>query len=341
MDPLALISDGIWLQFALVVALVGFGGSRLARYGDVIATRTGLGGSWIGLMLIATVTSLPELVTGMSAVILAHEPDIAVGALLGSCVFNLVILAILGVFMRGHSMFARVRPGHERAAAFGAVMVVIVAGGLILDRWAGAPSIAGVGLYTPLLLALYLLFMRSLFRFERDRRVAVDEEFPEDPETSLRRAVYGYWFAAIAVVAAGLWLPFVGKEMATALRVDATFIGTLFVAFATSLPEVVVTIAAVRIGSYNMAMGNLMGSNLFNILILVPEDLAFGGAPILSAVSPLHLISAASAVAMSGIAIAALLRPPRRRLWRVVDWAGVALAALYLINSWVLYIGSR
>ncbi len=337
----ALISDGIWLQFVLVVALVGFGGGRLARYGDVIAVRTGLGGAWIGLMLIATVTSLPELVTGMSAVILVHDLDIAVGALLGSCVFNLAILAILGVFMPGTSIFARVRPGHERAVAFGAVLVVIAAGGMLLDSWAGAPAIAGVGLYSPLLLVLYLLFVRSIFRFERDRRVAVDEDFPDDSGIPLRDAFYGYCLAAVAVVAAGVWLPFVGKGMATELGVDATFVGTLFVAFATSLPEIVVTIAAVRIGSYNMAISNLFGSNLFNMLILVPEDLAFAGAPILSAVSPLHLLSAASAVVMSGIAIAALLRPPRRRLWNAMDWAGAALVAVYLFNAWGLYIGSR
>ena len=337
----ALISDGIWLQFALAGALVGVGGGRLARYGDVIAVRTGLGGSWIGLMLIATVTSLPEFVTGMSAVILAHEPDIAVGALLGSCVFNLAIFAVLGVVVRGTSIFTRVSPGHERAAAFGAVLIAVVAGGLLLDRGAGQAAIGGVGLYTPLLVVLYLLFVRSLFRAERDRRVTVDEGLSHDTKIPLRDAVYGYWLAAMAVLAAGVWLPFIGKEMAIELGVDATFIGTLFVALATSLPEVVVTIAAVRMGSYNMAMSNLLGSNLFNMLILVPEDLAFEGAPILSAVSPLHLLSAVSALVMSGIVITALRRPPRRRLWNVMDWAGAALVAVYFFNSWVLFIESR
>ena len=335
------MGNEIWLQFALAVVLVGIAGGRLARYGDVIAVRTGLGGSWIGLMLIATVTSLPELVTGMSAVVLVHEPDIAVGALLGSCVFNLVILAILGVVMRGNSLFARVRPGHERAAVFGAALVVVVAGGVLLDRWPGAPAIAGVGLYTPLLALLYLLFVRSLFRAERDRSDPAVPPAPDDPGMPLREAVYGYWFAALAVMAAGVWLPFVGKGMARELGVDEIFVGTLFVAFATSLPEVVVTFAAVRIGSYDMAMSNLLGSNLFNMLILVPEDLAFRQAPILSAVSPLHLLSALSAVLMSGIAILALRRPPRRRLWRLVDWSGAALLAVYLGNAWLLYIGSR
>ncbi len=79
----------IWLQFVLCAGLIGIAGVRLSRYGDAIAGHTGLSRNWIGLVLLATVTSLPELVTGLSAVTLAAAPDIAVGDVLGSCVFNL------------------------------------------------------------------------------------------------------------------------------------------------------------------------------------------------------------------------------------------------------------
>jgi Ca2+/Na+ antiporter len=81
-----------WLQFALVSAVIVVAGYHLSRYGDVIAEKTGLSGSWVGLALLATVTSLPELATGISSVVAAHETDIAVGNVLGA--FMAVLIAI-------------------------------------------------------------------------------------------------------------------------------------------------------------------------------------------------------------------------------------------------------
>ncbi len=84
-----------WLEFSLCAALIAVAGTKLSRYGDIIADKTGLGGAWIGLVLMATVTSLPELVTGVSAVALADAPDIAVGNVLGACIINLTIFLYL------------------------------------------------------------------------------------------------------------------------------------------------------------------------------------------------------------------------------------------------------
>jgi hypothetical protein len=101
----------IWFPFGLCLALVGFAGPKLSRSGDIIADKTGLSGNWIGIILLATVTSLPELATGVSAVTAAAAPDIAVGDVLGSCVFNLAILIILDFLQRGESVYRRVRQG--------------------------------------------------------------------------------------------------------------------------------------------------------------------------------------------------------------------------------------
>lgn len=95
----------VWLQFVLCAGLIGFPGVRLSRYGDAIAALTGLSRNWVGLILLATVTSLPELVTGLSAVTVAAAPDIAVGDVLGSCVFNLMILALIDILHRPGSLY--------------------------------------------------------------------------------------------------------------------------------------------------------------------------------------------------------------------------------------------
>ena len=94
-----------WLQFGVCAAVIGFAGAKLSRYGDVLANKTGLSGSWIGLILLSTVTSLPELITGISSVTVAEVPNIAAGDVLGSCVFKLMILVVLDFFHRHQPVY--------------------------------------------------------------------------------------------------------------------------------------------------------------------------------------------------------------------------------------------
>ena len=87
----------VWLKFLLCVVIILFAGTKLARYGDAIAEKTGLGRIWIGLMLLAIITTMPELVTAVSSAtfVEGNGPDLALGTLLGSCIFNLLILVSL------------------------------------------------------------------------------------------------------------------------------------------------------------------------------------------------------------------------------------------------------
>jgi cation:H+ antiporter len=117
-----------------------------------------------------------------------------------------------------------------------------------------------------------------------------------------------------------------------------TFVGTLFVAFATSVPEIVVTVSALRLGALDMAIANLLGSNLFDIAIVAIDDIAFLPGPILAQVSPLHAVSALSAIMMSGVVIVGLLYRPPQRLFRGVGWASLFLLTIYLLNTFVLYL---
>ncbi|MCK7502373.1 MAG: hypothetical protein MZW92_80295 [Comamonadaceae bacterium] len=133
-------------------------------------------------------------------------------------------------------------------------------------------------------------------------------------------------------------MPFIGADLAQVMGWHKTFVGTLFVAFATSVPELVVTLSALRLGALDMAIGNLFGSNLFDVLILAADDLLFLRGPILSHVSQLHVASALSAMMMSGVAIVGLLYRPATRLFRTVGWTSLFLLTLYLLNSYVLFL---
>lgn len=329
----------VWAEFLVCALIIGVAGARLSRYGDIIAERTGLSGGWIGLVLLATVTSLPELVAGISSVTVAVAPNIAVGSALGSCVFNLMILVVLDFLQRGESVYQRARQGHILSAGFGIVLIGFAGMNILLGNFAPFPAIGHVGMYTPVILVMYLIAMRTLFVYERSHRREYSEQIAvQHPEITLRRALAGYVVAAVAVVAAGAWLPFVGVALSQVMGWDRSFVGTLLVAAATSLPELAVTVSAMRIGALDMAIANLLGSNLFDILILAIDDMAFSRGPLLENVSPVQAVSAMSAVMMTGIALIGLLYRPGARVFRAVGWVSLGLFTIYLLNAYIVYL---
>lgn len=326
-----------WLKLLLCAAVIGVAGPILVHYGDIIARLTGLSRTWIGLALIAIATSLPELFTGISAATVAAAPNIAVGNVFGSCIFNLAMLVILDEASRAEPLYRRIDQGHILTAGFG-VILIGSAGALVLLSQNAAPlQFLHVSIYTPFIVALYLVAMRAAFVYER-RTPRPPQIIEADPHMTLRRALIRYAAAAAVVVAAGIWLPFIGSDIADAMGWKKSFVGTLLISAATTLPELVVTVSALRMGAIDMAIGNLLGSNLFNIVILAIDDLAFTPGPLLAAVSPAHAISAFAATIMSGIFIVALLYRPETRVRGTVGWVSIALLMVYILSSYAIYL---
>lgn len=325
-----------WLQLSACAALIFVAGTRLSRYGDVIARRTGLGGGWIGLVLVATVTSLPELVTGVTSVTIANVPDIAVGNVLGACVLNLAMIVVLDAMHRHASIFSVASQGHVLGTAFGIALLGVVAFGL-LTAGGNGPGAGHVGLVSFLIVGLYALAIRTIYAYERASGNAAEEAPADGSEPTLRQAAWRYAAAAAVVVGAALALPFVARALAAAMGWSDSFVGTLLVALTTTLPELTVTVACVRIGALDMAIGNLVGSNLFNLLILAIDDVLYLPGPLLAAVSPAHALSALAACMMSAALIIALVARPQARVLNVVSWTSVAIALVYFVNAWLQF----
>lgn len=323
-------SHAIWLEFAACVAIIAVAGSRLVRYGDALATLTGMSRSWIGMILMATVTSLPELVTGLSAVTVAATPDIAVGDALGSTVFNLALLALAEGFSREGSLYAGASRSHLLTAGASIVMMLVVVWALHGSPPRSAPSIGHVSLFSVLLVALYGLAMRAVYNVERTHTT---RKPPDSAGMTLRQAVGGYALAAAFIVLAGIWLPLVGVQLARLMGWSDSFVGTLLIALATSMPELVTTLASLRLGAIDLALGNILGSNLFDLLIVALDDIAFVGGPLYRDLSTAHTVTTMVALGMTVVVIAALLRPPRSRWLGRLSWAGAALAILYVFSA--------
>jgi cation:H+ antiporter len=326
----------IWVSFSAAALVIVVAGVRLARYGDVLGEKTGLGRSWIGVVLLAATTSLPELFTGFGATALAPLPDIAVGDVLGSCMFNLLILSFMDA-LHPEPLSARTHQGHALSIGFGLVLLGVAGLGLLAGR--GVPAIGWVGLYSPVLIALYFVGMRLIFAHERARRAREGRDVAEElqyAEVSLRRASVQYGLAAAAVVAAALWLPRLGAELARQTGLGEAFVGSLFIAITTSLPEIVVSLAAVRIGAIDLGIGNILGSNLFNLLILALDDVFYTQGPLLAAVDQTHGISVVSVVTMNAVFLVGLTyRVMTKRF--AIAWDTGAIAALYAAGVILAY----
>lgn len=328
----------IWLQFIACTALILFSGSRLSFYGDIIAEKTGMGRTWIGVVLMASVTSLPELITGVSSVTIFDLPNIAAGDVLGSCMFNMLIIAMLDFGGGPTPLSARAHQGQVLGAGFGILLLGLV--GISLLASASIPPIGWISLSSLLFLGVYLISIRTVFLYEKRRIVAFVREVAEEARyerISKARAYTMYGLNALVIIAAATYLPHLGERIAEVTGLGRTFVGSIFIALSTSLPEVVVSFGALRIGAVDIALGNLFGSNLFNIGILALDDLFYTRGPLLSYISAGHLVSVVAAISMAAIAIIGLTYQTARKRY-VFAWDSVGIVLVYVSAVLILYL---
>ena len=330
------------LQFAVCAVLIARAGYVLSRSADALAAAYGWGRGWVGLAMLATVTSLPELSSGISAVTLVGAPNLAVGNALGACVVNLLFLVVVDALQRHQPMYREASSTHLLSAGFGVVMLGFVALGLLIGG--RVPAVLHVGVYSPMLLALYLLALKAVHGHEcRAMAVAQGEGAaaagPSRDTAQTRREWRRFGLAAFVVLAAGSWLPQVADGLAQTLGLSRSFIGTVFMAIVTTLPEMAVTLGALRLGALDMAIGNLLGSNLFNATILAVDDAFYVRGPLLADAAPVHAGTAVTALVMTGLVIIGLVMRPQGRTLRMLSWVSVGLAATYAVNAALVYLG--
>ncbi len=328
-----------WLVLQLVVCavLIARAGYVLSRSADALAQIHGWGRGWVGLALLATVTSLPELASGISAVALVDAPNLAVGNALGACVVNLLFLVVVDALQRQQPMYREASATHLLSAGFGVVMLGFVASSLLSGT--RAPAVLHVGVYSPMLLALYLLALQGVHAHERNAMSGADAERTPTLPGQERHEWQRFGLAALVVLAAGSWLPQVADGLAQSLGLSRSLVGTVLMAVVTTLPEMAVTLGALRLGALDMAIGNLLGSNLFNIMILAVDDAFYVRGPLLADAASVHAGTAVTAMVMTGLVIIGLVMRPQGRLLRVVSWVSVGLVASGIVNAALVYLG--
>lgn len=323
----------VWLTFIFSAALIVIAATQLAKYGDVIALRTRLGGMFIGVILLAGATSLPEVLTTISS-LSQGEPNLAAGNLLGSNLFNMFLLAVLDLIHRKERILRKVALRHALTGSLTVFMIGLVVFFILADinykvGWVGVDSIV--------ILLAYMVAMQLIHANQSQiaGSQASEIEVPEGTP-SLRMGLLGFGIAALSLVFITPWMVRSSAEIAEITGLGTTFVGTTLVAIVTSLPELVTTFAAVKIGADDMAIGNLFGSNLFNMFAIGLTDLFYLPGRFLGIIDPAFLIIGMIGLLMTGLGlIGNLARLERRVLFIELD--ALALLATYFAGLWLLY----
>lgn len=325
------------LAFLASGGVVVLAGTALARHADAIAEATRLGRLWIGSVLLAAATSLPELATDIAAVRLGAA-DLAVGDLFGSSLANMLILALVLALIKVLPSRGQAASGHALAASL-AIGLNTVAAVLVLIR--PGSSIFWVGPGSLLLFLAYVAGTRVMYLHAlNDGAAPTPSAAAENVESarlapSLRRAVLRFAGASLVVLLAAPVFAWSAKGIAEISGLGNTFVGTWLIGIATSLPELAASIAAIRMGAFDLAVGNLFGSNAFNMAIFFPLDLVQPGS-LFAALDPNHALSGLFAVVLMSLGLAAIVHRAKRR-FTVLELCSALMPLAYAVALWILY----
>jgi cation:H+ antiporter len=323
-----------WILFLALIAVIVYAGSKLSRYGDALGEKLGLSGSWIGVVLLAAVTSMPEMFAGISASGLVKQADLALGNLFGACVMNMVVVALLGILHHPEPIHRKA--GEEQA--LGASLAIAALGlaglGLVLSQKLVPVSLFDIGIFAMAIFIFYLVAQRLIFLFEKRRRQASEQR--EYGQLSLKAVILRFSLAALVIVAAGTALPYVAEGLARQMGWGRSFVGSILMSLATTSPEMVVSISALRMGQVGMALGNLYGSCIFNMSLVFVDDLFYPGS-VLAQASSTHVFTALLAITMIAVSLIGLIFRAEKKSLRLMGWDSLIILGLYLLGAVLIF----
>jgi len=317
------------LVFLASAVVVMFCGAKLAVYGDALASLTGWGRLFVGSLLVALATSLPELSTNISAVRLdPPNPELAVGNVFGANMLNMFTLAAVALAFGGKRFLQQVAPEQ----AYLIVVAVVMTGAAILFSALKMGANTGeIGLSSIVLIVLFVIGMWWVYK----TRPETGDEGGEDPGMTLKKAWLLFGLVSLGVVISGFFLAWSTDEIADITGIASSTLGILLVSFVTTMPEAASTIAAARIGAMDLGVAGLYGSCAFNVTILFYADPFFRDGILGNQTEPAHFVAGGVAVGLMLAGLVLVLARERVRS-RVVAVALGIMAATYIAGAIVV-----
>ncbi len=319
----------VWVEFLTAASLIAIAGTVLTKNADRLADKTGVSSGLIGLLLLSVITSLPELGTTISVVAYVGSPNLAAGNIFGSNTFNILILAVMDFMLGSALIYTSFRLPHGKSALLAGLMTAVVIGAIVYGGGSllgGRVSTAAIVLLATYLLGIYIILKEEKASHKPDESEAAVKE-------SIAKEAAVVFISGLTVVCAGYWLANIASDMAEITGWGESFIGYIFLAVATSLPELVISVTSIRLKAYDMAVANIFGSCFFNILMFTIAEPFYEGVlfnDVGGANAHLALVSLAM-IAVAGTAVSAGRKGMKSGLTK---WA---IVGLYLLGSYVVF----
>lgn len=324
----------VWITFFISAAIVVAAAIKLAEYGDVIAVRTKLGGVIVGTIFLAGATSLPELIASISS-FRAGIPNLAAGNFLGSNMVNVMLLAIVDLINYQVPLLRKIAISHALTAALTTVLMLVAAISIFaqIDL-----HIGWVGLDSLLLIVLYFGGVWLIQRETQGPAVTAPAAVKPAPGfPTLRRGIIGFMAMAAVLVLVVPQLVKTSSQIATLTGLGTGFVGTALLSIVTSLPELLAALAAMRMNAYDMAVGNLLGSSVFNMLGLGIADFFYLDGRFLGAIDPNFALVALLGMLLLNMALVGNLARVERRFW-FVEMDTAAIIVVYFLSMYLLFL---
>jgi len=326
-----------WLKFCACALLILYTGYKLSYYGDVICEKTSLTKSLMGFVFLSLATALPEFITSIGSITVVDSPNLAAGNALGSILINLMIIALLDLAQGKGPLLYEVSMNHILSAGLCIIALGFISLFIFLRSFLDIQSgILNFGFDSLILLFIYALGIRLMFGYKGRKKPGEKPKvaMPLYKHVHLRTTLAKFSLCFIAIVFLALWLAKTGEEIVKVMGWSDVLVGTFFLALATSLPELVVSLTALKF-AVDMAIGNILGANFLDIMILPVCDIFFRRGQILSYIFPVHLITTSLAIILTAIVIIGLIYRSRKSFLRM-GWDAIAMITTFILGSYFL-----
>jgi cation:H+ antiporter len=324
----------LWIKFIICALLILISGKKVAKYADVISEKTGISRLLIGVILVAIATSLPELFTGVGSILFVNAPDLTIGNIFGANSYNLLNIGLMDIFYRGSTpLLSSLSQGDIVMAALSLVPLLIATLGIILSQVGlKVPSFFNIGIFSIFIFISYIIVMKFIYNLHKKniKKMGTDRLYDS---ISVKKAFISYALAAIIIVISGIWLAYIGRDIAEVLNLNRSFTGSLFMGLVTTLPEITVSIAALLMGAKEIAIANMLGSNLFNMTIIFIDDILYRKGPILSVVSKNNILTASVVAIMTAVIIVAMVIKEKKKILGI-SWYVPVLCIIFILGAY-------
>ncbi|MDO6656883.1 sodium:calcium antiporter [Anaerobacillus sp. 1_MG-2023] len=319
------------LLFILAAIATYFVATRLAMYGDAISEKTKTSSAFMGIIIGAAI-SLPELTSSVTAIVI-DSPDLAIGNLLGSNLFNLLALAVLDMVYRREQIMGQTDVGSKLYIYLVIVMTLIVVGGLSLTLPA---SIYHIGYSSIILVLVYFAGVKWINKLTEEKVKRRSRKNEKYGEFSYQKVLTMFILSAVGIMIVGTVLTLTADRIAESTGLGASFVGSFLVGASTSLPDAVSVATALKLKNYSMGITSLLGSNAFNIMLLSFTDAIYLKTNLFRHASMSNIVTTVSSIVVVLVILYSITRKQKRStLFYMVPSTLIVL--IYFVATYFVY----